>query len=1693
MTEIQIYNPDGTSWGIVPITEGAKHEEELMKTDSVTLSWKSTESVCIPMGSYVAYKGVVYKSLEPYYPQAKDSIEYQYQPVFVSEIFMLSKIPFLLYTNDGKRDLVEADWNFTGRGQDLVSTLSSSIKRSIGVDYVFDISSDIEASLSLSFSNVDILTALNSIASAWGCEWWTDWQTGMSTARIIHFGKKCVHNATDINPYRLTAGQNITMPNSNQKATYFNRFYIFGSTRNIPQDYEGAQATHVINKRLTLNPSKFPNGYIDLPVFDADGNATWDETNKRYITDLTDSDQRFTKVMYFDDIYPKSSCVVSEVKKVMRLVRDSEQKPIEIGTWKSTDAEVRAGYVKAGDVKYDFWYLYVIKLKYQNDRGEYVDFRMDKSTYSPKDNPSGQMIKGLELSLHFNSGSLEGREFKAAYYNETDKHPFRSEDERFSALNFETTGGEFEIVRTEDNTIILPNSGIEPSTGTSADEDGDKVVVFNIRMPEEYYYTAYNELEERAIEYIYDETKDANQYVVKSNPIAFAENVPNLHLGRHITLNIGGRDIDTRVTKLVTNLDRDYEQEITMSKALSKGTINTLLTTIESTAQSVVDVEVMDNTERKLAKQQMMSAIREMKDSMFDTDGYFTAPISPTTIDTMMLSVGATSTNFQLEGILFQPNYAPNTTTPANHNRFNVQSTNGKLIHYGIDIESDSPREWNMSGGDVEWFANGVKTTNPSNNSSFYLYAKCSVTGEGGVFLLDTKQRKYNSDSDYYYFLVGVLSKATTLNTYTSRILGTTYGITTINGDQIKTGRIQSVDGKTYFDLYSGKICGDIVFTTSSGEQEVDAYVQGLVDKGVGEATKDIDAQVETLVDGKVSNIEIGGRNYCRESHGDCLKYLQILNYAGVTLQTLDNVPCLQFDASSTTRGFFIDAGKISSAYDRSSHPWSFAIDVLVEAANTNFLIGLEGRKTNTVTVKSANTWTRLKISGNSTFGTIVVYKTTSGKAYVKNWKLETGTNATDWTAATEDVNESILSAQTVANEATETANCASTTANAAKTAVDNFSVGGRNLLRNTGEKNMTIPANAFAEYNYTTTIQFPTIAEGMTICGQYKVDGWTNNFPPIPSCILGKGDGDAWSRRIYFSTYKTIGSNTRLYQASAVIKTTDANILNVGGSKIVKILAERGDGKAYSFTAYDIKIEIGSKPTDYSPAPEDTDAAILAAEQKAMMADYLRNAIQDGSTTVKGGLILTQMIGVGAGDTTTAGMNGGGGDNPIRFWAGSSTFGDAMSAPFQVYDNGRVVMSLAEIGSLNSDGYGIQIRNGKIEIVRGGSPLTQILPDMASSINDALLDMESSSNGYIPNVSAVYTPLEKNLSGGTTEWGSDYKKTASWSDNKYYEGVIFNSASYTGTATIKSNVVFSGTMPSYSVLKDSNPYWTLSQHSSSRTMSMGWYLYEDYGKSTAKIIQQGSGTISNSGSTITASLNNVTFNVTQGKRYSLVVKIVFSASVVLYANKTSSYYGGWSAQIVWSTGGTSNTTADIYNAAESYKNKYYADGFVLSKANDNYFAFIPTAGKNSETLRLRSGDFVLRLYNGRLEYNRKGQQSLGTSSFYNLSPMVYYGVVNWNSGNTQSLSDIANVYSDKPSVAKISTTEVTFYYPRNKTYLLPVCVGYNNNASQTYQLQNISALGSYTVESGVYGIKFNIKVSDYRITSVYVLLLEIY
>lgn len=58
------------------------------------------------------------------------------------------------------------------------------------------------------------------------------------------------------------------------------------------------------------------------------------------------------------------------------------------------------------------------------------------------------------------------------------------------------------------------------------------------------------------------------------------------------------------------------------------------------------------------------------------------------------------------------------------------------------------------------------------------------------------------------------------------RSVALTYGFTTVNGRFIKTGRIQSPDGSTYFDLDAGEIGGKIVFDSNGQEKTLEELGQ---------------------------------------------------------------------------------------------------------------------------------------------------------------------------------------------------------------------------------------------------------------------------------------------------------------------------------------------------------------------------------------------------------------------------------------------------------------------------------------------------------------------------------------------------------------------------------------------------------------------------------------------------------------------------------------------------------------------------------------------------------------------------------------------------------------------------------------------------------------------------------------------------
>ena len=101
-----------------------------------------------------------------------------------------------------------------------------------------------------------------------------------------------------------------------------------------------------------------------------------------------------------------------------------------------------------------------------------------------------------------------------------------------------------------------------------------------------------------------------------------------------------------------------------------------------------------------------------------------------------------------------------------------------------------------------------------------------------------------DADANNYYFLVGILNSIDAVTN--TRMLSLSYGFSTINGRFITTGRIQSADGNTYFDLDDGEIGGRIVFTRDGQQVTLDT---------LGGETKDAKDYIDNTLPGVLQDI----------------------------------------------------------------------------------------------------------------------------------------------------------------------------------------------------------------------------------------------------------------------------------------------------------------------------------------------------------------------------------------------------------------------------------------------------------------------------------------------------------------------------------------------------------------------------------------------------------------------------------------------------------------------------------------------------------------------------------------------------------------------------------------------------------------------------------------------------------------------
>lgn len=453
------------------------------------------------------------------------------------------------------------------------------------------------------------------------------------------------------------------------------------------------------------------------------------------------------------------------------------------------------------------------------------------------------LIDGVNAKVKFTTGNLAGYEFDVHKYDHATK--------------------EIQVVPfTDENGMKFPSE-------TSAAFQfgvGDKYFFTDINLPDAYKTEAENKLLSEGNKAIAGYSQPQVQYglSIDENFIRqFAGELTIVNLfavGDYIPVEDEdiGVNKSVRITAFTRDLLQEYKYNITLGDSVTKTTITRV---IEDLKKIDNVIEINDLADPSKARRNW-KASQEVLANVFDPEGhYYSEKIRPLSIETTMLATGARSQQFVLQNTRFEPNYEGNPNT--------VKVVGGTLVHYTI---AETVKSWLIT---TSIFSNLVSGT------VYYIYARCQKNGTAGNIVIDTTQRKVDDDPTYYYFLIGSLSSAITdaNGKRPARLIALTYGASTINGRFLTTGRVQSADGQTYFDLDAGEIGGNIKFVSSDGS------IKGVADleEMIGDNNKVYTTQPippykkgDIWVDGKVlrkCNVTRTTGNFVASDWGEAVEY----------------------------------------------------------------------------------------------------------------------------------------------------------------------------------------------------------------------------------------------------------------------------------------------------------------------------------------------------------------------------------------------------------------------------------------------------------------------------------------------------------------------------------------------------------------------------------------------------------------------------------------------------------------------------------------------------------------------------------------------------------------------------------------------------------------------------------------------------
>ncbi|MDV3734219.1 hypothetical protein CMU34_12030 [Elizabethkingia anophelis] len=402
------------------------------------------------------------------------------------------------------------------------------------------------------------------------------------------------------------------------------------------------------------------------------------------------------------------------------------------------------------------------------------------------DRSTKYLIAGTPAKISVTKGDLAGYDFEVVDYIHSTK--------TFKLKQFADERGQ----KFPDNTTVFKFAA------------GDEFTLIDIMMPDQYITNAEQKL--------YDETVKEYQKVSQNN-VKYTLNVDPLFLQDKGEIGIGdllpikdadfGIDKASRIISLKKDLLTDTYTSFDVADSYEISLVKEIVNNIKDLQKEIASQKVIN-------RQSYLDGYRRVEDRFsmyFDADGKMDGShIKADTIDVGMLSSGSKSRWFQLEEVVFTTNLG------SDQNSFKV--TSGRLVHFGIKTSTGAERVWNLA----------ALTVSNLLNQGYYVYAKCDINGDYGTFIVTPDRIIFDSQPNYYHFLIGNLYSPS--NGF--RIFDANYGVSQVNGRQITAGEIASVNRRLIIDLDKGEIIGKVTFTNDSPaleqvQEKIDAVNFGSV------------------------------------------------------------------------------------------------------------------------------------------------------------------------------------------------------------------------------------------------------------------------------------------------------------------------------------------------------------------------------------------------------------------------------------------------------------------------------------------------------------------------------------------------------------------------------------------------------------------------------------------------------------------------------------------------------------------------------------------------------------------------------------------------------------------------------------------------------------------------------------------------